>query len=115
MRTIPWVVSRNSTRLASSSGSKKLGQPQPESNFASERKSGAAQQMQRYVPFKRLATCEEIAWWVTLLVSPAGDYVTGQVITVDGGKELWGDWWPIPDPPDLPPLVIPREPWETED
>ncbi len=71
-------------------------------------------QMQQLVPLKRLATCEEIAWWVAWLASPAGDYVTGQTLTVDGGKELWGDWWPIPDPPDPPELVIPREPWEDD-
>lgn len=73
------------------------------------------EQMQSLVPMKRLATCEEIAWWAAFLASPAGGYVTGQVITVDGGKELWGDWWPIPDPKDLGPIQIPREPWETEE
>ncbi len=69
-------------------------------------------QMKSYVPMKRLATCEEIAWTVAWLASPAGAYVTGQTITVDGGKELWGDWWPIPDPPDMGPVEIPKEPWE---
>lgn len=72
------------------------------------------EQMQSLVPMKRLATCEEIAWWAALLCSEAGGYVTGQVLTVDGGKELWGDWWPIPDPPGLGPVVLPREPWESE-
>ena len=36
-----------------------------------------------------------------------GAYVTGQTVTVDGGKELWGDYWPIPDPPDLAKIEIP--------
>lgn len=72
------------------------------------------QQMQSLVPLKRLATCEEIAWLVAYLASPAGAYVTGQTWTVDGGKELWGDWWPIADPPGLGPIVLPKEAWEEE-
>lgn len=76
---------------------------------------GLVEKMQQMVPMKRLATCEEIAWWVTFLATPAGAYVTGQTLTVDGGKELWGDYWPIPDPPDLGPVVVPREPWEEPD
>ena len=42
-------------------------------------------------------------------------YINGETVTIDGGKELWGDWWPIPDPPDLGTVEIPREPWEDED
>lgn len=71
-----------------------------------------AHKMQSTVPLKRLGTSEEIAWWVALLASPAGDFVTGQIIAVDGGKQLWGDYWVIPDPEPLPEVVIPKEPWE---
>jgi len=76
---------------------------------------GLMETMKSQVPMKRLATCEEIAWAVTWLASPAAAYVTGQVLTIDGGKELWGDYWPIPDPPGMQPIVLPREPWETEE
>ncbi len=69
--------------------------------------------MQSFVPMKRLATCEEIAWFIAYLASPAGNYITGETIAIDGGKSLWGDWWPIADPDPMPPVVIPKEPWET--
>lgn len=68
--------------------------------------------LQRVVPMKRFGTVQEVAWAAAYLLSPAAAYVTGETLTVDGGKELWGDYWPIPDPEPLPPLTIPPEPWE---
>jgi citronellol/citronellal dehydrogenase len=66
------------------------------------------------IPAKRLGTCEEIAWHVSFLASPAGDYVTGQTFIVDGGRTLWGKTWPIPDPETPKPVEIPVQPWEEE-
>lgn len=69
-------------------------------------------QVQRSIPMKRLGSCDDVAWLVAYLASPAGAYVTGQTWTVDGGKELWGDWWPVPDPEELPEVEIPKASWE---
>ena len=70
-------------------------------------------QMQQHIPLKRAGSMDEIAWMTAFLASPAGDYITGQTFTVDGGKELWGDWWPIADPKGgLPEVEIPKWPWE---
>ena len=63
----------------------------------------------RAVPLKRLGTSDEMAWLVAYLLSPAGDYITGETIKMDGGQSLWGDRWPIPDPDKAPDMDIP--PW----
>lgn len=40
------------------------------------------------LPIKRMGEVEEVAHAVAFLVSPAGDYVTGTTLYVDGGKHL---------------------------
>jgi len=50
----------------------------------------------RTIPLGRLGRPEEIAWMVTYLASPAGDFVSGAVITIDGARDNWFGPWPPP-------------------
>ncbi|GHB16664.1 ketoreductase [Streptomyces viridiviolaceus] len=40
------------------------------------------------IPLGRVATPEDVAWWITTLADPAGRYMTGAVVPVDGGLSL---------------------------
>jgi citronellol/citronellal dehydrogenase len=46
------------------------------------------------VPLGRLGTEEEWAWLVAYLASPAGDFFSGCVITMDGARDNWFGPWP---------------------
>jgi citronellol/citronellal dehydrogenase len=50
----------------------------------------------RTVPLQRLGEPEEHAWLVAYLASPAGDYYSGAVITLDGARDNWFGPWPPP-------------------
>jgi citronellol/citronellal dehydrogenase len=52
--------------------------------------------MARTVPLGRLGRPEEHAWLVAYLASPAGDYHSGAVITLDGARDNWFGPWPPP-------------------
>ena len=46
------------------------------------------------VPLQRMGEPEELAWLVAYLASPAGDFTSGSVITVDGARDNWMGPWP---------------------
>jgi citronellol/citronellal dehydrogenase len=54
------------------------------------------------VPLGRLGTEEEWAWLIAYLASPAGDFFSGTVITMDGARDNWFGSWP-PGGGDAPP------------
>ncbi len=47
------------------------------------------------VPLGRLGTEEEFAWLIAYLASPAGDYFSGAVLTIDGARDNWFGAWPL--------------------
>jgi citronellol/citronellal dehydrogenase len=47
------------------------------------------------IPLGRLGDPKDIAWLVTLLASPAGDFFSGSVLTVDGARDNWQGPWPL--------------------
>ncbi len=49
----------------------------------------------KHIPLKRMGTVEDVAWAVVYLAGPAGDYVTGETVCVDGGQAHWGVVFPI--------------------
>ncbi|HEX2071400.1 MAG TPA: SDR family oxidoreductase [Thermoleophilaceae bacterium] len=50
--------------------------------------------LEQTVPLGRLGTEEEFAWAVAYLASPAGDFYSGAVITMDGARDNWFGTWP---------------------
>ncbi len=48
----------------------------------------------RSIPLGRAGRAEEMAWLVAYLASPAGDFVSGTTITIDGARDNWAGPWP---------------------
>lgn len=47
---------------------------------------------------RRFGTALDVAELVVHLGSPAGNFITGEVVHIDGGNQIWGDQWTIPRP-----------------
>jgi meso-butanediol dehydrogenase/(S,S)-butanediol dehydrogenase/diacetyl reductase len=45
-------------------------------------------QLGRMVPLGRVGEPEEVAWWIAALVDPQARWVTGAILTIDGGRTL---------------------------
>ncbi len=49
-------------------------------------------------PMRRVGDVQDIAESCVYLAAPSGKFITGEVLAVDGGQQLWGDPWPIGRP-----------------
>ncbi len=49
-------------------------------------------------PLRRLGHVQDIAQACVYLAAPSGDFINGTVLTVDGGAEVWGEYWPLGRP-----------------
>lgn len=47
---------------------------------------------------RRFGDAGDVADAVVYLLGPTGGFITGEVLTLDGGNQLWGDQWTIPKP-----------------
>jgi citronellol/citronellal dehydrogenase len=50
--------------------------------------------LERSIPIGRAGKPEELAWMIAYLASPAGDFVSGTTITIDGARDNWAGPWP---------------------
>jgi citronellol/citronellal dehydrogenase len=58
----------------------------------------AAARYQKSNPMLRAGDPMDIAEAVIYLAGPSGKFITGEVITVDGGQQMWGDVWSYEKP-----------------
>ena len=49
-------------------------------------------------PMLRSGDAWDIAQACVYLAAPSGKFITGEVLTVDGGQQMWGDPWPTGRP-----------------
>ena len=49
-------------------------------------------------PMLRVGTAHDIAEACVYLAAPSGNFITGELLTVDGGGQQWGESWPAGKP-----------------
>ena len=64
--------------------------------FLSNYPSIVAARVAETIPLGRMGRPEEVAWLIAYLASPAGDFLSGAVLTVDGARDNWFGAWPPP-------------------
>ena len=50
-------------------------------------------------PMKRAGDEWDVAEAIIYMAAPSAKFVTGEVLTVDGGQQCWGEIWPVGRPP----------------
>ena len=85
-RTGPGSRPRTCRRASGSTPSPSARSPPPRWRWSSAT-TGCAPQMEQGTPLRRIGDPDEIAATVLFLASPAGGYITGKVIEVDGGLQ----------------------------
>ena len=63
--------------------------------YPAELRESIETEIPKHIPLKRLGTMEDVAWAVAYLASPAGAYITGETLCVDGGQAHWGTVFPV--------------------
>lgn len=58
----------------------------------------ARESYKRSNPMLRFGDAFDVAEACIYLAAPSGKFITGEVLTVDGGGKLWGEFWAIPKP-----------------
>ena len=49
-------------------------------------------------PMRRLGSAHDIAEACVYLAAPSGAFINGTVLTIDGGADVWGEYWPLGRP-----------------
>ncbi|MGF7160222.1 citronellol/citronellal dehydrogenase [Rhodoligotrophos appendicifer] len=58
----------------------------------------ARESYKRSNPMMRFGDAFDIAEGCAYLAGPTGKFITGEVLALDGGGRLWGEFWAIPKP-----------------
>jgi len=49
-------------------------------------------------PMRRVGDVMDVAEAAAYLSAPSAKFITGAVLTVDGGEQVWGEYWPLGKP-----------------